>query len=370
MADEIKNDTVDDSSNAKEEISSFDLFWYKHKNHIKLGGICLAITLVFILGLLFIFRSKESVIDEGVFKSDDIRLADYLISGTSDKEITLSKASKKDGAYTYKEIDEIVLEDSGDYLYSTDSELYSLYTYDKNSKSVNNYYIENEKITTKKIATGISEEDAKTFKFDEDILVLASDKKLSVQYDGKVETIISEEPIVNYLISDKHVIYASGNLVNSYDVVTKETASADLSKPVQDIELIDNQVIALSSYGSGIKKSTIATFKINDLYVTGLTDLAYTDSKFLQNASTNYNFYIFSTTSSKNAITNATIDNEIAKVEKLKGTFDEVGDNDVGRNGYAYLIKKNKVSAITVDSGDEYAKYEAKKIEIVVPVIQ
>lgn len=349
------------------EISDSQLFWYKNKNKVIAGIITVILLIVFGLVLMFLFSDKEEPEDETKFVNDETRIADYLITPTETKVI-LSEGvhDESKGFYDYNKVDE--KDTNKNTIYANSNDLDSMYALDTETKKVVEYKVDNAKLGVSDVMTYKGDLKLESFKYSEDVLAGYSKGYITVQYKDKIEVIKTDKKVANYLVAKNRVLYAMGSKIYSYNVETKKTAEADLNKEIQDIELINNQVVAMSKFGATNKTSTIASFKIADLYATGLTTVPYTDTLALQNSDSNVDFYVFSKDNSKNAITTVTISNEILKVEKLAGTFDNVTEKDCGRNGYAYLIKEDKVSVIDVNSGNESGALVADKVLNVAPV--
>lgn len=348
------------------EFTSGQLFWYKHKNKVIGGIITLVLLILFGVGMWFIFNNKSNPSEDTQFVSDETRIADYLIVPSNDKIfLAQGKNDENKGIYQYNKVDEKAIEKS---IYSTSNDLDSLYVMDTKTKEVTQYIVDNAKLGSKKVMTYKGDLAVESFKYDDNVFAGYTDGYIVVQYKDNTEVIKVEKDVTNYLITDNHVVYAMGSKVYSYDVNSKKTKSVDLNKEIKDIELINNQVVAIGKFGETKKTSTIASMRVADLYGTGLTTIEYTDATALQNSSENVDFYVFSKDDEKNSITTVTIKDEILKVEKLGGTFDSISEKDVGRNGYAYLVKDNKISVIDVNSGKESGVFNIDKAECIAPV--
>lgn len=365
----MDNDKKDLMDNDKKEFSSKDIFWYKHKNKIIAGGATIAIALIAAGAIFFISTMNNgNTQDDTEFVGDEQRIADYLITPTKDKVIlSMAEKEQSESSYTYKNVDELDTNDKT--IYSNSNDLDSLYAFDKTTKKISQYKVDNANLAKNDVADYKGDvTDFKSFKYHDNVFAGYSNGYITVQYKDKVEVIKVDGDVANYLIKDNRVLYAIKNKLYAYNVETKKTQSVDLEKDIQDIELINNQVVAMSKFGETNKTSTIASFKVADLYATGLTTVNYTDTVALQNSDENVDFYVFSKDNQKNGITTVTISDEILKVEKTGGTFDAITEQDVGRNGYAYLIKNNKISVIDVNSGIEAGLLNIDDALLVAPV--
>lgn len=352
----------------KEEITDSQLFWYKNKNKVIAGVATVGLLAVFGLGMWFMFNHKDSSNDDKTkFVSDEQRIADFLIVPTKDTVIlNQTNKAQDDSNYTFKKVDSTKTTETT--IYANSNSLDELYGLDTNTKKVTKYQVNNSKLASEEVFEYKGDLALESFKYNNKVLVGYNKGYLTIQYNDDVNVVKVDGNVVNYLVTGKRVLYAIGTELYSYNVEDKSTKKVSLEKDIQDIELINNQVVAIGKFGETKGTSSIASFKVADLYATGLTTVPYANGTALQNSSKNVDFYVFSKDDKdKNKITNVTISNEILKVEKLKGTFDDVSDKDVGRNGYAYLISKDKVSVIDVNTGNEVGSLKVENALAVAP---
>lgn len=243
--------------------NNFKYTLQKNKSKLLIGSSIL-ILCVIAVGSYFLF-GNQNLFGKIEDLQDESTLADYIVSGSKDGNLSLLNSETGENLETVKLPE-------GEYLYSVNKEYETVYAYDGNV--IRGYEFNKDKVVELGEIANIQLDNVTDFKVDGSNIALISEEGMTVTYqyldndDLKVETFELDENVSHYNLTNETLSFSTGTNLHSFSASHDEVI--DLGDTTNTILSHEDKLLTHNQFGSGLNDSILVSLDKETMEIYGL----------------------------------------------------------------------------------------------------